>query len=280
MEEAGITIVVPAFRAARTLRRAVQSAPGEARVIVVFDGPDAAAESAIADLPVTRVRMNAGSGAPACRNAGLAQAVSPFVLFLDADDYFEGPLLQGACRVAQQAPADLVLAPFAFEYPDGSRQVCDLRLRYREASAETLLRAWLSELYTPPCAVVWRREFLQAIGGWDEGVAKNQDGDLIFRALACRPASPSPLAGSASMCRTTTPTASAGARIRARWRRKFASSTACAKCRRRRISRSSRSWRAPITAWRAGPIRTKPTRSARRRSRRRANWGSAARSVP
>jgi hypothetical protein len=187
MEEAGITIVVPAFRAARTLRQAVESAARAARVIVVFDGPDAAAESAIADLPVETVRLGGGSGAPACRNAGLALAVSPYVLFLDADDYLEGPLLPAACRIADEAPADLVLAPFAFEYPDGSRQVCDPRLRYREASVETVLRAWLAELYTPPCAVVWRRDFLQAIGGWDEGIAKNQDGDLIYRALARRP---------------------------------------------------------------------------------------------
>ena len=187
MEESVIAVVVPAFRAARTLRRTVESVCRQAQTIVVFDGPDAAAESAIADLPVEVQYLPAGSGAPACRNAGLAQADTPFVLFLDADDYVEGPLLLAACRAAEAAPADLVLAPFAFEYPDGSRQVCDPRLRYREPAAEPLLRAWLSELYTPPCAVLWRREFLLALGGWDEGVAKNQDGDLIYRALARRP---------------------------------------------------------------------------------------------
>ncbi len=189
MQGAEIAVVIPAFRAAGTLRRAVDSvlrAGCEAHV--VFDGPDAEAERALDGLKGVRTRrMPAGSGAPACRNAGLAQADAPFVLFLDADDYVEGPLLAAACRTAMEAQADLVLAPFAFEYPDGTRRICDPRLRYREPNAETLLRAWLIEFYTPPCAVVWRRSFLRAIGGWDETIAKNQDGDLVYRALVHRP---------------------------------------------------------------------------------------------
>ncbi len=187
MEEDEVAIVVPAFRSARTLRRCVESVARQARVIVVFDGPDPAAEGAVADLPVEMLRMPAGSGAPACRNAGLAQVDEPFVMFLDADDYLDGPLLHAACRAGEDAQADFVLAPFAFEYPDGSRQLCDPRLRYRETAPETLLRAWLCELFTPPCAVIWRREFLRSIGGWDLAIAKNQDGDLIYRALARRP---------------------------------------------------------------------------------------------
>src|SRR3954447_6530162 len=187
MGDPGIAVIVPAFRAARTLRRTVESVWREAATIVVFDGPDAEAERAIADLPVQRLHMPAGSGAPACRNAGLASANTPFAMFLDADDYVEGALLASACRTAEETQADLVLAPFAFAYPDGSRRICDPRLRYRAPEVEPLLRAWLSELYTPPCAAVWRRAFLQEIGGWDEAIVKNQDGDLIYRALARQP---------------------------------------------------------------------------------------------
>jgi hypothetical protein len=106
-------------------------------------------------------------------------------MFLDADDYLEGPLLEAAARAG--AEADLVFAPFAFEYPDGSRQICDPRLRYRATDAGTLMRAWLAERYTPPCAVLWRAEFLRSLGGWDETLAKNQDGDLVYRALARHP---------------------------------------------------------------------------------------------
>ena len=100
MGEAGIAVVVPSFRAKRTLRRSVESVARDARAIVVFDGLDVAAEGAIADLPVEMLRMPAGSGASACRNAGLAQIEAPYVLFLDSDDYIEGPLLQAACRTA------------------------------------------------------------------------------------------------------------------------------------------------------------------------------------
>jgi glycosyltransferase involved in cell wall biosynthesis len=179
--------VIPAYRAARTLRRAVDSVRGaDVRVIAVFDGPDPEAEAAIADrADVVVYRRAEQGGAPACRNLGLALADATFVLFLDADDYIEGPLLAEAARAA--AEADLVFAPFAFEYPDGSRQICDPRLRYRATDAETVTRAWLAERYTPPCAVLWRADFLRGLGGWDEALAKNQDGDLVYRALARRP---------------------------------------------------------------------------------------------
>lgn len=178
-----VAVVVSAFDAAGTLRRAVDSVRAAAEVTVVFDGPDVEGQREVADLPIRIRRLAATGGAPACRNAGLTASQAPFVLFLDADDHIEGPLLEGARRAA--AEADLVLAPFALEYHDGSRQLCDPRLRYRAADPEGLLRAWLSELNTPPCAVLWRREFLLSIGGWDESIAGN--GDLIYRALARRP---------------------------------------------------------------------------------------------
>lgn len=181
-----VAVVVPAFRAARTLRRAVASVRrADVRLIVVFDGPDPEAEAAIADMhDVVALRRPEPGCAAACRNAGLARADTPFVLFLDADDYIEGPLLEAAVRKAVETEADIVLAPFAFEYPDGSRQICDPRLRYRGTDSESLMRAWLSERYTPPCGVLWRADFLREIGGWDETLAKNQDGDLVYRAFA------------------------------------------------------------------------------------------------
>ena len=46
------------------------------------------------------------------------------------------------------------------------------------------LRAILSgELFFPPCVVLWDREIIVSLGGWDETMS-GQDGDLMLRSLA------------------------------------------------------------------------------------------------
>jgi hypothetical protein len=45
------------------------------------------------------------------------------------------------------------------------------------------LKAWLQGNYLPIHALLWPRKLLEAIGGWDESLRANQDGDLMFRAL-------------------------------------------------------------------------------------------------
>lgn len=183
-----ISIVIPAFRAAATLRRTVESCLPHVpprNVVVVLDGPDAELEqAALSCSPGVRVFMQPQSrGAPACRNLGLALTETPYVMFLDADDYIEGALLPAACRQARAAQADMVLGRFAFEFPNGERLSLDPAQRYGDLRRSTILRRWLLEDYTPPCAVVWRTEFVRALGGWDEALAKNQDGDIVYRAL-------------------------------------------------------------------------------------------------
>src|SRR3954454_12177386 len=85
-----ITAVIPAYRCAATIGRAVRSArtqaPPPAEVLVVDDasgdGTDALAAAEGARVIVHE--LNSGEGAS--RNSGLAEAREPWVAFLDGDD--------------------------------------------------------------------------------------------------------------------------------------------------------------------------------------------------
>jgi hypothetical protein len=46
------------------------------------------------------------------------------------------------------------------------------------------LYGWLTGVWVPPCAVLWRRDAYERSGGWDESITVNDDGDLMMRALA------------------------------------------------------------------------------------------------
>lgn len=183
-----VSVVIPAYNSADTLARTIRSClphvnPGD--IIVVFDGPDEKAEQIAREVSdeIRIVVMEERSGAPVCRNEGLALTDTNYVMFMDADDYVEGPLLELGARTAERENADIVLSPFCFELPDGSRQIFYPHGRYGALDRDTIVSKWLAGDYTPPCAVIWRTEYVRSIGGWDEYLAKNQDGDIIYRAV-------------------------------------------------------------------------------------------------
>lgn len=94
MRIGAVTIIIPCYKAAATLRRAVDStlcgAPADTRLLLVDDGsPDSTGtlcdELASADPRITALhRANGGAGA--ARSTGLDAATGDWVLFLDADD--------------------------------------------------------------------------------------------------------------------------------------------------------------------------------------------------
>lgn len=180
-----VSVVIPAHRAEGTIARTVESVlaqPGvRTEVIVVLDG---CADDTSAEMEcLSKVRLLTSDGhvgAPVSRNRGLTVAQAPFVMFLDADDYIEGPLLSSLSKALTTTGADVAFGHSSLEWPDGSRLENTLP---RRQDATALITDWLDGNFVPPCAVLWRRSFLHGIGGWDPGLAKNQDGDLVFRAV-------------------------------------------------------------------------------------------------
>jgi GT2 family glycosyltransferase len=133
-----ISVVVPAYNAATTLARALESVLAQTwpahEIVVIDDGStDATAEV------VQRVQAQAGgkrvrylrqdnAGPSAARNRGVAEAGGDWIAFLDADDWYYPERLASHARMIAEDPAiDFVVGNF--DYRD---------------SAGTLLRASMS----------------------------------------------------------------------------------------------------------------------------------------
>lgn len=110
-----VSVIIPAFDAARFIGEAVSSALSQTRppaeVIVVDDGSSDATADLVERLPGVRCVRQLNAGAAAARNRGVAAARGDFLAFLDADDCWTPDKL--ACQLAAveaEPGLELVLA--------------------------------------------------------------------------------------------------------------------------------------------------------------------------
>jgi glycosyltransferase involved in cell wall biosynthesis len=180
-----VTVVIPAFRAEGTVARAIESVQAEASVvceiIVVVDGNvDRTAEVAASFEQVSVLMNRTNQGAPMARNRGLFRASSDYIMFLDADDYIQPPLLEALLKTIRQTDADICFGRCTDELPDGS--IVD-RPPLNFANRLLLIESWLARRNVPPCSTLWRRAYVAGIGGWNKRLLMYQDLDIVLRAL-------------------------------------------------------------------------------------------------
>lgn len=180
-----VSVVIPAYRAAATIGRALESVarqtvrPG--RVIVVDDGSDDGTEAAARDaaarlegLPVTVLRQaNAGPGA--ARNKALREAGGRYVAFLDADDEWLPEKLERSLGRLAETGADLVAHDYVMVGAEGERPVACARhfAAGGDAFARYVLRGFIAT-----STVVARLDVLRAAGGFDPALPSGQDYEL------------------------------------------------------------------------------------------------------
>jgi glycosyltransferase involved in cell wall biosynthesis len=123
-----ISVIIPSYRAEATIGRAIDSVLAQPdvdpEIIVVVDGVfDRTAEIARSYSGVQILINETREGPQVTRNRGLQTATTPYVTFLDADDYVEGSLHGGMVRAFDQGNAEMVFASFASESVSPRRRV-------------------------------------------------------------------------------------------------------------------------------------------------------------
>lgn len=185
-----VAVVIPCYNAEKWIARAIQSALDQSypnfEVIVIDDGSTDGSLDIIRSFG-DRIRWETGANRGACtaRNRGLALTEADYVLFLDADDYVEGEFLRSGSQALGEADADMAFCGFWLERSGQDRTLVD---HYDPVPTPwDVFNGWLDFYSQPPCSVLWRADFVRAIGGWDARVRKNQDGELAMRAMLHEP---------------------------------------------------------------------------------------------
>jgi len=153
-------------------------------VVVVDDGSQDDPGSIVARYPGVGLIRQANRGLSAARNAGLAALDTTHVIFLDADDRLEpGAIEAGLACFARAPQSGLVYGGHFYMNRDG-----DVTGRRFEPPGESAYRSLLrGNFIAMHGAVMYRRECLVALGGFDERLVRCEDYDLYLRMARAYP---------------------------------------------------------------------------------------------
>jgi glycosyltransferase involved in cell wall biosynthesis len=189
-EDAAVTVIVPAYRAATTIGRALAGVAAQTvrprQVVVVDDGSDdgtaEAAEACAGDLDgiALEVLRQPHAGAGAARNRALLAAHQPIVAFLDADDEWLPAHLERSL-FHLDAGDHVLVAHNGWQVDGGDESLIDGARRFAEG-ADPFVSLYRKG-YIDTCTVVARRDAVVAAGGFDPELPNAQDFDLWLAML-------------------------------------------------------------------------------------------------
>jgi glycosyltransferase involved in cell wall biosynthesis len=177
-----IAVVVTTYNHARFLDEALRSVCAQTHpatiVVVVDDGSTDDPSSVTKRFPNVRLIRQENRGLAAARNAGLAAVETSYVVFLDADDWLEPDAIESGLACFDRAPdSGFVYGGHRNVDADGQR-IGELFEPPREHPYLQLLRGNFIGMHG---TVMYRRDRLLAIGGFDEALRRCEDYDVYLR---------------------------------------------------------------------------------------------------
>lgn len=183
-----VSVIIPTFNRARRVTRAVSSVLYQTfrdyEVIVVDDGStdDTIDRLAQFERHILLLRHKENLGVSAARNSGFRNARSPFIAFLDSDDYWLPGKLATQVGFFERRP-DAVACQTEEIWIRSGRRV-NPRKKHIKPSGDIFLPS-LKLCLVSPSAVMVRASLLHDVGLFDEGLPACEDYDLWLR-ISCR----------------------------------------------------------------------------------------------
>jgi glycosyltransferase involved in cell wall biosynthesis len=184
-----VAVVVTTYNDASFLRAALDSIVSQTRtpeeIIVVDDGSRRSPLRRLKRYPEARLIRQSNKGLSAARNTGLHAAQSEFIIFLDADDRLTPKAVSAGLSVFATNPnAALVY---------GAHRRVDAKLkalgpdRIAAVGTNAFRDLLTGNIIAMHGAVMYRRNALCKIGGFDTDLRSCEDYDVYLRLARCHP---------------------------------------------------------------------------------------------
>ena len=182
-----ISVVIPAYNSSRyiagTLESVLQQTLPADEVLVVDDGStDETASIAEQFGPPVRVIRRPNSRVAATRNAGIQEAVSEWIGFIDADDLWDSSKLERQMEeLARHPGADVCYTGRRLLIQN--RETTQFGEVVKVPPANQIRESLFRQTSFLPSSVLIRKSALMAVGGFDTRCAYVEDWDLWLRLL-------------------------------------------------------------------------------------------------
>lgn len=180
-----VSILIPCYNAESWIAQAIESALAQTwdniEVIAYDDGSNDSSPEIIKSFQ-SKITFELGPnlGANQARNHLLKQATGDWVQFLDADDWLNPKKIAEQLAVADQY-TDAIYGPVNLEYWVGGR--FSHSKKAIPNSQEDIYSHWLSWQLAQTGVVIWRRNKILEIGGWNNIIECCHDNEITLRAL-------------------------------------------------------------------------------------------------
>ncbi len=174
-----VSIIIPYIDEYDFLQEALASAVGQKKidqeVIVVCNAPEAPLSFQVLKDAKKKVRFihEPRSGSAYARNAGLEIANGQWVQFLDVDDLL---LPEKIFHQLEVGEADAIVSPHVYRYLSGREEKA-------KWLTEDLWTGLLNSGLGSTSSMLWRREALIDLNGWNPGFSSHQEYELLFRMM-------------------------------------------------------------------------------------------------
>lgn len=177
-----VSIIIINYNGEQWIDEAITSALSQTyphlEVIVIDDGSQDNSPQIIAsfgDKITSATQPN--QGANTARNHGFKLSQGDYVLFLDGDDWLESDTIAHMMNAAASYPNQIIACPWRYlqdgrTFPSGNPAL----------KTDPILDE-ISARYTALHALLYPRQALIDVGGWDENLFASQDVDLKLRCL-------------------------------------------------------------------------------------------------
>jgi len=184
-----VSILIPCYNAEKWVGEAIQSALDQTysntEVIVVDDGSTDGSVGVIQSFgDAVRWETGRNRGGCAARNRAFSVSHGEYLVFYDADDLMSAEKVERQVDCALANPGALVYGPWRLVWRSrtGPDEV-EARQTAPVPASSDLLEMHLVDWFCPCHSYLWPRAVIEALGGWDETLAADQDADLVFRAI-------------------------------------------------------------------------------------------------
>jgi len=186
-----ISIVTPVYNTGELLLETAESvlsqSYGNWEWLIVDDGSEAATVEIVRQLagrdPRISVQFQENRGGSAARNQGLNLARGKYIKFLDSDDLISPALLEDQMRAMEAEGQRICLSPHCtLIQKRGQTKQTELTSKSGSLYPDDILLLHLSVGTGHPAALMFETSLVNEIGGWDESLHRDQDGDTLVRA--------------------------------------------------------------------------------------------------